>query len=317
MARQMSEHAAAAKMIRTALKAEGILYTSVRSSSFSMGDSVDVRVLDCTPDQVKRAEEICDRHQAGDFNGMEDMYEYRSDRDPSIPTSKYVTLNRDYSDAMKQKAWNYLLCSGDSRYNDCPRVFDGNYELRDDNGSWGFNQNRYMAALVRNVFDGTFDKDHFDGYRNADKSKYDYVGFWNNVGDITSDHLTDAALEKMNYWFIKMELRYTRGRLFETQDEAWKQRDHIAILSNEVRQLKEGSTEPEIKVVKFDKITDTDNQVLADYAHLYSEAVDEYRYEVSPAVNLRLLSNLKQFMTKMEVTLNTGRRKRSRRVIMD
>ena len=69
---------------------------SVRSESYSMGCSIDVRWTDGpTPNQV---EEISGKYQQGRFNGMEDIYEYsRNIWVDVFGGAKYVQTQREYS----------------------------------------------------------------------------------------------------------------------------------------------------------------------------------------------------------------------------
>ena len=106
MAREMSEQAKAAKLIRQWLKAQGIK-CRVRSSSFSMGDSVDVTVYDRNPEQRKEIEAYCNQYQYGHFDGMTDMYE-NSNRNGDFPQSKYVTVQNEISDELHQKALDFV-----------------------------------------------------------------------------------------------------------------------------------------------------------------------------------------------------------------
>ena len=67
-----------AKMLRQALKAgfPGVKF-SIKSRRFAGGDAIDVSWIDGPVS--KQVDEIIDRYSAGDFNGMEDLYEYRRD----------------------------------------------------------------------------------------------------------------------------------------------------------------------------------------------------------------------------------------------
>lgn len=89
----------AAKNIRIELKkAFPTVKFSVRSESFSMGDAVRVSWSDgCTVAQV---EKIIEKYQAGTFNSMEDIYEFKNTLwGAAFGESKYVTTSRDFSDA--------------------------------------------------------------------------------------------------------------------------------------------------------------------------------------------------------------------------
>lgn len=101
-----TQAAMASAAIKKELKAAGFK-ASVKSSNFSMGNSVDIRVEDVTPLQLKQIEGICGKYQYGSFNGMEDLYEYTNRRD-DIPQAKYVHVQVDYSDGMTELAYQYI-----------------------------------------------------------------------------------------------------------------------------------------------------------------------------------------------------------------
>lgn len=90
-------HVLAAKNIRVELKEAfpGHKF-SVKSKSFSMGDSVDVRWVDGPT--TKEVDGIIDKYQHGHFNGMEDIYEsnYTSFHDKHGST-KYTGSSRTLS----------------------------------------------------------------------------------------------------------------------------------------------------------------------------------------------------------------------------
>ncbi len=92
-----TEAAKAAAAIRKELKAAfpGIKF-SVRSSTYSMGDSVDVDYED-GPTSSSVTDITC-KYKYGHFNGSEDIYEYSNQND-AIPQAKFVMVNRAPSDA--------------------------------------------------------------------------------------------------------------------------------------------------------------------------------------------------------------------------
>ena len=106
MAKQLSTHAAAAKMIRQHLKAIGVP-AKVKASSYSMGSSVRVEVCDITPTLLKELSTFVDQFQYGHFDGMNDYYEISNSRD-DIPQVKYTFLEVDYSDELEQKAYDFI-----------------------------------------------------------------------------------------------------------------------------------------------------------------------------------------------------------------
>lgn len=101
----MSNPAAAAKMIRQWLKAQGIP-ARVTSKSYSMGSNVNVYVTDLQPEQAKKVEEYAGQFEMGRFDGMTDCYDYNNRRD-DIPQVKYVFVNNAISDPLRQEIWDF------------------------------------------------------------------------------------------------------------------------------------------------------------------------------------------------------------------
>lgn len=87
----------AAANIRTELRATlpGVKF-SVRSSRFSMGDSVDIEWTDGP--SVSEVRAIVGKYQAGSFDGSTDSYDYSlNDFHKAHGSTKFVTLQRDNS----------------------------------------------------------------------------------------------------------------------------------------------------------------------------------------------------------------------------
>jgi hypothetical protein len=96
--RKISRHAMAALNIRTMLKAAfpGVKF-SVKSDSYSMGDSIHIRWTDGPT--AAQVDAIADKFSAGRFNGMEDIYEPSDSAWTDLfGSSKYIFTNRDLSD---------------------------------------------------------------------------------------------------------------------------------------------------------------------------------------------------------------------------
>lgn len=87
--------ASCAITIREELKKEfpGIKF-SVRSENFAGGDSVNIGWEDGPT--VKQVEHFTGKYQEGNFNGMEDIYEYNNRR-KDIPQAKYIMESRKIS----------------------------------------------------------------------------------------------------------------------------------------------------------------------------------------------------------------------------
>ena len=106
MARELSSHAAAARMIRIFMREQGIA-GQVRANSYSGGSSVNVYVEDLPPEQYRMLSDYAQQFQYGHFDGMIDLYEYSNNRD-DIPQVRFVFVNNRMSDAMEQKIWDFL-----------------------------------------------------------------------------------------------------------------------------------------------------------------------------------------------------------------
>ena len=94
-----SDHAMSAREIRRELKkAYPTIKFSVTSESFSMGNSVRIHWIDGPKtDQIN---DIVKKYQYGNFDGMQDLYEYNNCID-GIPQVKYVQTSRTISDTIK------------------------------------------------------------------------------------------------------------------------------------------------------------------------------------------------------------------------
>ena len=94
----MSDVTEAAKAIRKELKNKfpGTKF-SVTSQSYSMGNSV--RISYENGPTSSSVNELVDKYQDGDFDGMEDLYNYRSNPD-NLPRAKYVIVQRYISQSI-------------------------------------------------------------------------------------------------------------------------------------------------------------------------------------------------------------------------
>ena len=119
-----SSHAAASAAIKEELqKTFPNIKFSVRSESFSMGDSVHISWADgVTAEQVKS---ISSKYQYGHFNGMEDIYE-SSNRREDIPQAKYVSESRNMSKEAEaillpiaERIFNEIKASGNDQPFNC------------------------------------------------------------------------------------------------------------------------------------------------------------------------------------------------------
>lgn len=121
-----SSHAQGAASLKADLEKNfpGIKF-SVRSKSFSMGDSIGVSWTDGpTSEQVDL---IAGAYQEGHFNGMEDIYEYDHTRTFDRGSAKYVTTSRHISPALimeAAKSLNYDIPTGESGRDGCLEGLD-------------------------------------------------------------------------------------------------------------------------------------------------------------------------------------------------
>ncbi len=101
--RQPTQHAQVAKLIKAELRSYGIKCT-VKSSSFSMGNSVDVNVENQPPWIMKAIEAQTDKYEYGTFDSMTDCQGTKN-RDFDGPQTKYLSINNYYTAELKQAAW--------------------------------------------------------------------------------------------------------------------------------------------------------------------------------------------------------------------
>lgn len=70
---------------------------SVRGSSFSGGDSIDIEYPKDFDGDVEKIRELCNRYQEGSFDGMQDLYEYSNKVFNGLfGGAKYVNCQRGY-----------------------------------------------------------------------------------------------------------------------------------------------------------------------------------------------------------------------------
>ncbi len=150
----VSTHAQAAKLIRTELKKHGIK-ASVRSSSFAGGNSLTVSVTDLAPWTLAAIKTFCRQFQYGHFDGMTDCYEYSNDR-KDIPQVKYVSVDHQFSDEIKQQAWTFLRNTYKRQFAELSEIFS---EVKDSR----FNDVGYTRVdyVVRCALANEWGRHHF------------------------------------------------------------------------------------------------------------------------------------------------------------
>ena len=117
-----SEVARCAAEIRKILKEKNIK-ASVKSQSYSMGDSVTVTIQEIINPEIYNAlkEELA-KYQYGHYNGMEDIYENTNCID-EIPQTKHLFVEYDWrlTDGFIQRLINVLVTKVD---------FDADYQYK-------------------------------------------------------------------------------------------------------------------------------------------------------------------------------------------
>lgn len=122
MARELTEAARAAKEIRKRLRQRWPrIQFRVTSSNYSMGDSVRVGYRITTPmDPLPNAvERELDHWKRGQYNGMEDLYEYRPSSERSGPTTKHLSVSPDWSPIRALYLDSAMRHYGLDRWDDC------------------------------------------------------------------------------------------------------------------------------------------------------------------------------------------------------
>ena len=106
MARVMSNHAAAAAMVRRWMRENGFV-GRVNADSYAGGSSVNIYVQDLPPNRLEELENYAGQFEYGHFDGMIDLYEYSNVRE-DIPQVRFVFVNNEISAEMRQRIWDFL-----------------------------------------------------------------------------------------------------------------------------------------------------------------------------------------------------------------
>lgn len=104
--RTPSMQARAAKLMRQYLKSEGI-EGKVTSSASAGTTSIEVNLLNETPDNVAKATAKAKTYQYGHFNSMDDSYEYSNTID-DLPQVRFAFVRAEFDDSMMQKGLDRL-----------------------------------------------------------------------------------------------------------------------------------------------------------------------------------------------------------------
>ncbi len=102
----MRQAAKAAQAIRKELKSKfPEIKFSVTSQTYSGGDNVNILYSNAIP--TEEVEKITRKYQDGDFDGMIDLYLYKSNPE-NLPRAKYVFVRREIDDEIKQSVKNEI-----------------------------------------------------------------------------------------------------------------------------------------------------------------------------------------------------------------
>lgn len=152
---QHTQSALAAKAIKNELKAiMPSLKLRTSSKNYSGGCSVRVSMIDEQPEVYNAVKKIADRYEYGSFDGMTDMYNY-DNVDRSIPQAKYVFVENDCSDEMKQRIWDWMRNKYTGNYKGFPESYTEAARLRDENLHDEINQ------IVHRYFRGAYQYEEF------------------------------------------------------------------------------------------------------------------------------------------------------------
>ena len=91
------------------LKAQGLhsiaqKIKSITYQSYSGGDSVRVKALNLFKSEREALKVILSTYEEGNFNAMEDIYEYKKGPTQKERTAKYVFLDNEFSPEVKEMA---------------------------------------------------------------------------------------------------------------------------------------------------------------------------------------------------------------------
>lgn len=143
-----SQQAQVATLCRKYLKTKDIP-AKVTSKSFAGGNDVNIDVYNQSPGIIENLENEFAQYRQGDFNGMEDIYEYSNPHD-DIPQVKYLFINNNFSDDFYQKAWTFLQnwAAGADQYPENYKDLPNNARVF---GQWA-------SQIVSRLLNGKLDK---------------------------------------------------------------------------------------------------------------------------------------------------------------
>lgn len=159
-----TSQAQVAAILKAYAKSKGIK-ASAKSESFAGGNSVTLYVQDLPPAMYDDLNAEANKYVYGKFNGMEDIYEYDYNRDDNLPRCKYISVNNEISDALRQKIWDFLI--GYFGLVDAPADEKMAYSYRDQRfcNDWGNDG----SNMIYRFFRGSYMYEAFWDFVNAEK----------------------------------------------------------------------------------------------------------------------------------------------------
>jgi 16S rRNA G966 N2-methylase RsmD len=159
-----SDHAQVAALCKKYVRSMG-LECRTSSDSFSMGNSVRVKVTNATGEQRKTITEHCSQYQYGHFDGMQDLYECNNTR-KDIPQTKYLNCEFIYTPEWTQAAYEWVRDKFGRDEDQLPA--DYNEACRLNLRVW----NEYVSTQVYRALNGSL-----DFYRTGQEER---VNLWND-----------------------------------------------------------------------------------------------------------------------------------------
>lgn len=106
------------KLILDDLKKQGLTeiikkIKSIRYKSYSGGDSVRVQTLDLWKGERETLKGILEQYQEGSFDGMNDIYINKQGPSEKARTAKYIFLENEFSDSVREGVKEYLKSQWD------------------------------------------------------------------------------------------------------------------------------------------------------------------------------------------------------------
>ena len=97
-----------AAAIRQELREAGIKPEKIKARTYKSSNSVDITLLDPSPDVRRKAQKIARLHQYGSFDGMEDIYLYNNAVE-GVHQVRYTHVNTRFSPELQALAKTFVI----------------------------------------------------------------------------------------------------------------------------------------------------------------------------------------------------------------